>query len=189
MNKWTFAFLLGAILVSIAVFFPTLHFMAEEEKTVPLKTTIEDAISNGGLPLEVVELPTNDLEVKEKIVGAILIADQDEFLSDALAVADEKVIRKIFLTGGGYRESDLLPARHVYWFEAFDGRAVLSYEEHYTKPKTSLPHGDVGSFSHLTDSEVVFKYQEILYVAIGIFAWLIGLVIVGALLLAIRARS
>ena len=91
MNKWAFAFLFGAVLVSIAVFFPTLHFMAEEEKTVPLKTTIEDAISNGGLPLEVVELPTNDLEVKEKIVGAILIADQDKFLSDALAIADEEV--------------------------------------------------------------------------------------------------
>jgi len=188
MNKWAFVFLVAAVLGSIAVFLPVLHFMAEEEKTVPFKTNVEDVITIYELPLEITELQTNDPEVKEKIGDAILIADYNEFLSSALEVADDEVIRKIFITGG-YRDNYLLPARHVYWFEAFDGRAILSYEEHYTKPKTSLPHGDIGSFSHLTDDEVVFKYQESLYVVIGTFAWLIGLIIVGVLLLVIRIRS
>jgi len=173
--KLKIIFVLWTLTAVGIMFYSTLELGETATRAVPFKNNIENALQAENINYSVVDAEQKELkDARKKAKRSTVTVSFDEFLNEALKISDNNVMRKTFLKP---TQSRSRKAMHLYWITVFDGKSVIQYEEPYTAPPNPLKRANVSFFKSVSDSEVVFRYNQwdpLAGVLIGLTAFILG---------------
>jgi hypothetical protein len=138
-----------------------------EVQSVPFAMDVERLVEEESLNDRITIVEASKEDFDEKRIGRSQLEGKspEEFLEDIATHANEgnTIVYKSFRPGLTNRYGPLpdLPAKHYYWTEGLDDRALLVYTVVYTPPPTNLSEDSRVKYQGVSEGEVVYEYTDL----------------------------